>query len=67
VVSRDRSPAYEVDDARDTFTGRSYTDVELTEVLGRRFVESRRWLTESGEGAWRVTYVNLVVQRCAPR
>jgi SAM-dependent methyltransferase len=67
VVSRDRSPAYDVDDARDTFTGRAYTDLELTQVLGGRFVEARRWLTDSGEGPWRVTYVNLVVQRCGGR
>jgi ubiquinone/menaquinone biosynthesis C-methylase UbiE len=67
VVSRDRSPAYDVDDARDTFTGRAYSDAELAQLLGSRFVESRRWFTDSGEGAWRVTYVNLVVLRCPSR
>jgi len=61
VVSRDRSPAYDVDDARDTFTGRSYSDAELDRLLRGRFQEERRWFTQSGEGHWRVTYVNLVV------
>jgi FkbM family methyltransferase len=65
VVSRDRSPAYEVDDHRDTFTGRSYSDAELDRLFRDRFEVARRWFTESGEGAWRVTYVNLLVRKLA--
>ena len=67
VVSRDRSPAYEVDDRRDTFTGRSYSDAELAGLFHRRFEVARRWFTESGEGAWRVTYVNLLVRKLAEK
>jgi ubiquinone/menaquinone biosynthesis C-methylase UbiE len=66
VVSRDRSPAYEVDDARDTFTGRAYADAELERLLHGRFEQEQRWLTESGEGEWRVTYLNLVVRKPTP-
>lgn len=63
VVSRDRSPRYDVDETRDTFTGRSYSDRDLSVLLGGRFEESRRWFRECGEGSWRVTYVNLLVQK----
>jgi arsenite methyltransferase len=63
VVSRDRSPAYDVDDARDTFTGRAYSDAELDRILRGRFQEEKRWFTDSGEGQWRVTYVNLLIRR----
>jgi ubiquinone/menaquinone biosynthesis C-methylase UbiE len=63
VVSRDRSPSYDVDDARDTFTGRAYSDAELDRILRGRFQEEKRWFTESGEGQWRVTYVNLLIRR----
>jgi ubiquinone/menaquinone biosynthesis C-methylase UbiE len=63
VVSRDRSPAYEVDDARDTFTGRAYSDAELMRLFRGRFLEDQRWFTESGEGDWRVTYVNLLIRK----
>lgn len=67
VVSRDRSPAYEVDDHRDTFTGRSYSDAELAGLFRDRFEVARQWFTESGEGAWRVTYVNLLVRTLAAK
>jgi len=63
VVSRDRSPRYDVDEDRDTYTGRSYSDEDLAALLAGRFEEERRWFTESGEGDWRVTYVNLLVRK----
>ena len=66
VVSRDRSPAYEVDDGRDTFTGRAYADAELSALLRGRFEQVERWLADSGDGSWRVTYVNLLLRKAGP-
>jgi ubiquinone/menaquinone biosynthesis C-methylase UbiE len=65
VISRDRSPSYEVDEAHDTFTGRAYSDAEIEELLRGRWEQLERWFIESGEGNWRVTYLCLVIRKLA--
>ena len=66
VISKDRSPSFEIDETRDTFTGRAYSDAELDALVSQGWEELERWFIEGGEGEWRMSYIHLLLRKPGP-